>query len=650
MGTNTRQNVVDSSKTMGEVDSRVPFKSVKAAVSLFGGPSVSPDKFTVVKHNDPPPNAVHQEQRELVKEAQFHLAQNELNKFKEKLKNAEATRIQALAELEQAKRTAKELSYKLKAVSESNELALKASEIAKMQAKRYEEVNSSAFPKNDVTRESDLVGRQHVAAVDEVDAIKQVVSSFKKDIQPAEDAKLSALLRQAESRKFSDANMERAAQLVKGIAGWPGSLSDIKRASLRAHQDKSVVHSEKDVKRVPHGDGSEQTINKLSTVKKELDPVSVGNLGTNLTKTAEEFRDSKKENINPPALDSVTTVASGLDGVKDVLQKIAEEETSLKTMMESLCLELDNIKKESLKLKLEEAETDVAVSDLNIKLQNSKAELEAITSGEPKAQATCNSLISTFQQLTLESENARKKSETMKNTADELMREAETVQISLNEAQQKLQVALKDSEDAKAAEADALNQMKVLSKKAQTARVSTSESGTTIAIPMEEYECLCRKPQEFRTLAEMKVEAALAEAEAIRSGEIEGIARLERIKREVEEMKLVTEEALKRVEMAEAARRAAEGEMRRLRERDQRRANEAACRILVETQLSKTPSPPRTRVRRSNPPEKKERSWNSGKTSSKQITLLLQVSGFFQKKAIQVESGSLSYLPGEKPL
>ncbi|CAA6670707.1 unnamed protein product [Spirodela intermedia] len=515
MGTNTRQNVVDSSKTMGEVDSRVPFKSVKAAVSLFGGPSVSPDKFTVVKHNDPPPNA-----RELVKEAQFHLAQNELNKFKEKLKNAEATRIQALAELEQAKRTAKELSYKLKAVSESNELALKASEIAKMQAKRYEEVNSSAFPKNDVTRESDLVGRQHVAAVDEVDAIKQVVSSFKKDIQPAEDAKLSALLRQAESRKFSDANMERAAQLVKGIAGWPGSLSDIKRASLRAHQDKSVVHSEKDVKRVPHGDGSEQTINKLSTVKKELDPVSVGNLGTNLTKTAEEFRDSKKENINPPALDSVTTVASGLDGVKDVLQKIAEEETSLKTMMESLCLELDNIKKESLKLKLEEAETD-----------NSKAELEAITSGEPKAQATCNSLISTFQQLTLESENARTKSETMKNTADELMREAETVQISLNEASR-----------------------------------SFSRSN--------------------------------------RSGEIEGIARLERIKREVEEMKLVTEEALKRVEMAEAARRAAEGEMRRLRERDQRRANEAACRILVETQLSKTPSPPRTRVRRSNPARK----------------------------------------------
>lgn len=578
------------------------------------------------------------------------MAQKELNKFKEKLKNAETTRIQALAELEQAKRTAKDLSHKLQAVSGSKELDLKASEIAKMQAKRCEEANSSASPKNGVTRELDLAGRQHVATVDEVDATKQVVSSFKKDSQQTEDAKLSALLREAESRKFSDASMGRAAQFVKDNAGWPGSLSHIKGASLQAHHDKSVVPSENDVKGVRCRDGSEQTVNKSSTVKKELDPVFVGNLGTNLAETAEECRASKKENIQPPALDSVTTVTSGLDGAKDVLQKIAEEETSLKTMMESLCLELDNIKKESLKLKLKEAETDAVVSELNIKLQNSKEELEGITCGKLKAQATCSSLISTFQQLTLESENARKKSETMKNSAVELMREAETVRISLNEAEQKLQIALKDSEDAKAAEADALNQKKALSEKAQTARVSTSDSGTTITIPMEEYECLCGKLQECRTLAEMKVEAALAEAEAIRAGEIEGIARLETIKREVEEMKLVTEEALKRVEMAEAARRAAEGEMRRLRERDQRRANEAASRALVETQLSKAPSPPRTRVRRSNPHEKKERSWKSGKTSSKQITLLLQVSGFFQKKAIQVESGSLSYLPGEKPL
>lgn len=62
MGAKTRQNVVDSSKTMGEVDSRVPFESVKAAVSLFGGASFSPDKFTAVKRSDPPPNVVHQEQ------------------------------------------------------------------------------------------------------------------------------------------------------------------------------------------------------------------------------------------------------------------------------------------------------------------------------------------------------------------------------------------------------------------------------------------------------------------------------------------------------------------------------------------------------------------------------------------------------------
>jgi len=40
----------------------------------------------------------------LAKETELHLAQKELNKYKEQLNNAEITRVQALSELEKAKK------------------------------------------------------------------------------------------------------------------------------------------------------------------------------------------------------------------------------------------------------------------------------------------------------------------------------------------------------------------------------------------------------------------------------------------------------------------------------------------------------------------------------------------------------------------
>ena len=59
----------------------------------------------------------------MAKETQLHLAQKELNKLKEQLKNAEITKAQALGELEKAKRTVDDLTLKLKDISESREAA-----------------------------------------------------------------------------------------------------------------------------------------------------------------------------------------------------------------------------------------------------------------------------------------------------------------------------------------------------------------------------------------------------------------------------------------------------------------------------------------------------------------------------------------------
>lgn len=665
--TNEQPRKKDSPKVgVGEIDTRAPFQSVKDAVNLFGEVAFSGSGEKPAIKKAKPQSA----ERVLVKQTELHLAQKELNKLKEQLQNAENTKAEALIELEKAKRTMEDLSQKLKVLIESKEAAIQVTEAAKEKAKQLEEANNgnvvvvaNGFHKED----SESAREQYINVLSELNAAKQELAKIRQDYETSLEAKDTATKQAATAELVVKANIERATELSKEISSVKETIEQVRQASTQAQGEQTKIFAEKDIEKKSYKARLEESAKKLQMMKKEFDPEVSRNLEAQLAEAMSEIETLRKEVENAKAadIDSVKTVTLELDGAKESLEKLLEEENTLQSLVDSLKKELENLKKEHAELREKEAETESLAGNLHVKLRKCKSELEASLAEEAKVRGASDEMTATLNQLASESEDSRSESEEMKMKAEELKKEAEATRVSLQEAEQKLKVALQEAEEAEVAEARALDQIKALSDLTDAARSSTSESGANITISRDEFEALSRKAEESEKLAEMKVAAAIAQVEAVKASENEALKRLMATQKEIEDMKAATEEALKKAESADSAKRAVEGELRRWREREQKKAAEAAARILAESQAvqARVQIPTQTQTHliqtKSGPidyniqnqgiPEKA----NGGKRLDKQRTsmskkvLLPSLSGMFHKKKSQVEGESPSYLPGE---
>lgn len=628
-----RQSKTESPKVeVGEIDTRAPFQSVKDAVNLFGEGAFSGEKPTIKKIKP------HSTERVLVKETKLHLAQKELDKLKEQLKSAETTKSGALTELERAKRTVDDLKNKLQIINEAKESAIKATEMAKDQAKKLGETESNGVLNQDLEKSKE----QYAAVFTELDAAKQELRRIRHDCEAAMEEKSEVMRQEREAEVMSKVNMDKAGEISKEIMSVHETIEHVKMAAMGAKQEQEKIVSEKNVQKLAHKSALEESAKKLVALREQMDPGMSKDLETQFAKTTSEIKklELEMENARVSDLDSLKNVTLELDGAKDSLQKVAEEEMSLKNLLESLKTELENVKKEHEELKEKEAETETMAGNLNVKLQKSKMELEAACLEEAKASGGSDEMVAALRQVVAESETAKRESEKMKEEAEELKKEGAAMEAALKEAESELNMALQEADEAKLAESKALQEIKLISERTETARASTSESGSKITISKEEFESLSRKVEESEKLAVMKVEAAVAQAEAVKASEKEAVKRLEAAQKEIDEMKGATEAALKRAEMAEAARKAVEGELRRWREKEQKKAAEAASLILQETQALPSIQTP---VQKQNPPPPQ-------KQKTKKV-LGSNLSGIFQRKKSNVNGGSSpSYLPGEKPM
>ncbi|KAL0843757.1 hypothetical protein Bca101_017003 [Brassica carinata] len=632
----------DSSSEVGEIDTSAPFQSVKHAVNLFGEAALSAEKekHPLIRKQPSPQSA----EKVLVKQTELHLAQKELDKLKEQLKNAETVRERALSELEWAKRTVDELTRKLEAVNESRDSADRVTEAAKSQIKE-------AKPEAASVSSSDEYGM----VCKELDAAKQELRKIRQVSNEIADTKTVALRKEEEAKEVTNVYSEKIELLRKEIAAVNESVEQTKLACSQARKQQSEIFSEKEIQQQTYKAGMEESAKKLLALKKEFDPEFAKKLEAQLTETYNEIDELQKqmETVKASDMDSVNGVSVELNEAKGLLEKFVEEEKSLQESVESLKAELKNVKTEHSEVEAKEAEIESVAGDLNLNLSKSKSELEECVAEESKAKAALEDMMSALNQISSETEAARRGAEDMSNKAEELRKEAETAHVALEDTELNLRVALDEVEEAKAAEVKALEQIKSMSKKTDAVRKSTSsESGAqSITLSQEEFDSLSKRAEVHDKLADMKVAAAVAQVEAVRASENETLKKLETTQEEIEKLKTATEEALKKAAMADAAKKAVEGELRRWRERDQKKAEEVASRILAEAEakMSVESSPQHHyQAAKQKPINKKLEKMKTSVVSKK--VLLPNLSGIFNRKKNQVEWGSPSYLPGEKPI
>ncbi|KAL6553361.1 hypothetical protein OROGR_007203 [Orobanche gracilis] len=618
---------------VGEIDTSSPFPSVKDAVSLFGeGAFSGSGEKPAIRKAKP-----HSAERVLAKDAHLHLVEKELNKLKEQLKNAETTKNQALLELDRSKRAVEDLSQKLKIINESRDSSAVATEAARHQAKQFSEANNGNFKEINESSNADLEIPivEYIDAVSELDALKEELRKTRQEYNASVEIRNTANGKAGEAGNATNIYKVKVSELYKEIASVQNSIREVNLENTRAKEEKLIYVDKDELKRL-YGTKLEDLEKRLIFVKKDFNPELVVSLEARLREKLSEIevlRD-EMENEKGKDLDSLKTVARELYDAKVLLNEVVEEETSLGCLMERLEIELDEIKRDHIGLKEKELETESVAGNLHVKLRKAKSELEEAIAKEAKARGISHEMTATIHQLALESRDSKIEAEEMRKRVEELNLEAEAARVELEEADKKLKDAAEEAEEAKAADSRALDKIQKLSERTDSARASASSGNRArITISRDEFEALSRKVEESEKLVGMKVEAATAQVEAVRASEKETAKRLETSLKEIEDMRNATDEALKKAQMAEAARKAVEGELRRWRELEQKKAVEAASRILGEKKEKLLESSPQDYKIQEKPKVAVEkRKLQKAKTSVTKKVLMHSLSSVFYRK------------------
>ncbi|CAI0374500.1 unnamed protein product [Linum tenue] len=524
---------------IGEIDTRAPFQSVKAAVSLFGEVAVKA-RPSFKKTNSRLSSS--SSENVLDKETQLLLCRREFEKYRHKLESAETAKARTNAELDRAKRTLEDLRTKLNSINQSKVSTLEAAEAVKQRAKTLEVAKSQKDMGQSQRMQDLLEARERYAATSEqLNSAKQQLNKIRQDFDATLEAKWAAFQQAAEAQRSANMNAERAAELSKEIQAMRESGQHLKVAAVEAQERQQQCLAEKSRHVEAYKAAKEEVEVHVEQLKKEFDPELVLVLDERLRETTAEIEDlqGRMKKAHASEMDSVKGITTELNQATRTLQEIAEEESNLRVRVNNIRMELENVKAEKTRLMEKEAERE---------------ELEA----EEKI---------AVKKLMSEAEAARREAEELQRTAWEQKEQADYARAMAKQAEEKLLVCSAEIEVAKAAALRAHTEMKKMSESKTNDEISSNDnSNKKMRISMTEYQALQKKLAESSAMAEKTVAETMSQLESLNAKSGEQARKLEANRKAIEEIKEATDIALRSAEEAGAAKLAVEAELKKLRE------------------------------------------------------------------------------------
>ncbi|WVY92611.1 hypothetical protein V8G54_031699 [Vigna mungo] len=551
----------DSPREVGEIDTRAPFQSVRAAVSLFGEVAVSKDKRSFKRRSS---------ENVLEKETQLLLAQRELTTIKKKLDSSEITKGKALSELDRANLTLQELEKKLNSVRQSKQSAIEAAEAVKNQAKELEQaLSQKAIGYEAWKQELEHARKEYTTTVKELDASKQELNKIRQDFDTALEAKLAAFQTAGEAQRSAKLNSEKLQELSNQIATMKEQIQHLKVASSQAQDGQVKAMEEREARVSFYKNAKEEAENKLMALKKECDEELTQGLEAKLHETSKEIQilQEQVKQAHASEMDTVRVITLEIEEAKKTLQEVVEEETSLRNLVDLLRTELEQVKKEQEDIKEKQKAAEAHACTLTDELRKGS---EETSSAADKESENCAQVELRIKQLSFETEVARKEEEEIRSKTQELKHEAEKSKAVAEELEKKLELYMKQAEEAREAERKAIVAMKMMSESVDNQDTSSVlDANGKIVLTVDEFAALSGKIKESEDLIDRTETASMAQVEAINLRKNEVNKKVEANLKAIEEIKAATDMALKNAEMADSAKVVVENELKKWRLEEQ---------------------------------------------------------------------------------
>ncbi|KAL8461698.1 hypothetical protein ACS0TY_032978 [Phlomoides rotata] len=551
-----------SPTSVGEIDTRAPFQSVKAAVTLFRDVSPKATSPVVKKSNA--------EERVLEKETQHQIMMRERGYYTNQLRSAEAAKAEALRELQRANTTLKLLMNKLEALTESKRASIKATEEAKITAKELEEQRARRAKLGNDAWKYDLneERERYKVTTAELVSSKRELTKLKQDFDAASATKVAVFQKAEEEEQKAQTIQERESQLSREVDQVSKALEEVKLVSLQAQEEYSKKMEEKENALMSLKLGKEKADNEIRCLIDEYVPAET--LQEKLEETMEAIKvlQDKLKEVQSSELYIIRKMASDLNGAKKALGQAIAEENSLRAAVDCYKHEIEEVKKKLPGSEKKALKAEAIVHKKEAELKKKEAELEKKEAELEKAMSGSATVIkSSIEKHLAEAEKAKHEAEDSKKNAKLLKQEAEAARIATKETEKKLKIALKEAEAAKAAEKLTEEQVHSYSK-SESAEVQGSGSLRIIRLSVEEFESMNKKIKQLKNAADLKVATATAQAEAINAREKEISQQLAEMLKENEAIQSEIEDALKKARNAEAAKTIVESELQKWRQKE----------------------------------------------------------------------------------